>query len=315
MVKVSLVKGNDSYKAVREALELIRADVQVPQDRPILVKPNMVAPDVELCATPVEAVRATLDFLQSLGVKRFIIGEATALAEGDTMGAFKRYGYLPLKDRYDIEFRDFSQDQLVTFEALDQRLQPVHIRLAKTYFESYIVSVARMKSHSQVVATLSIKNIAIGSIYNPDRHSWAWHKPEPDKFAHDPKPLNLSIARLYQTISPDLAIVDGVVGMEGNGPVDGTPIASGVALASTDALALDLLGTEIMGFDWRTVGYLWYLSQIRGLTRQDVQVIGADPATCITRYRAHDKFSWQLGWWVENWREYLKGGYVREREA
>jgi len=270
----------------------------------------MVVPDVELCATPVEAVRATLDFLQELGVEKFIIGEATARREGDTMGGFQRYGYLTLKEAYDVEFRDLNQDEHVTFEALDDSLKPVHIRLAKSYFTSYVVSVARMKTHAQVVVTLSIKNIAIGSIYNPDRHSLGWHTPEPGTFSHKPSSLNLSIARLYQTIPPQLAIVDGVVGMEGDGPVEGTPVRSGVALASNDALALDLVATEVMGFDSRTVGYLWYLVQLRGLSPKDISVLGEDPAKCVTRYKTHKRTPWQLGWWVEDWQSYLKGNYL-----
>ncbi|MCL4535946.1 MAG: DUF362 domain-containing protein [Bacteroidetes bacterium] len=308
MAKVALVKGNESYEAVSRALELVRGEVHIPNDRPILVKPNMVQATVDLCATPVGAVRATLDFLQSLGAKKFIIGEATAGPQGDTMGGFKRYGYMPLKDEYDVELRDFNEDDTVLFEALDPGLNPVHIRLNKTYLECYVVSVARMKSHAQVVATMSIKNIAISSIHNPDRHSWSWHTPQPGKFGHEPRPLNLSLARLYQTVTPSLAIVDGVVGMEGNGPVEGTPVASGVALASTNALALDLVGTGLMGFDYRTIGYLWYLSQLQGLARGEIQVLGEDPAACVTPYKAHDKLAWQLGWWVEHWQEYLKKG-------
>lgn len=313
MARVALVRGSDSYEAVGKALELVRDQVRIPKDKSILVKPNMVQPDVELCATPVDTVRATLDFLQSLGVKKFIIGEATAGPAGDTMGGFKRYGYLPLADQYDIEFRDLGGDELVPFEALGPNLEPVQIRLGRTYLESYVVSVARMKCHNQVVATLSIKNIAISSIHNPDRHSWAWHKPEPGKFSHDPRPLNLSLARLYQAVTPSLAIVDGVIGMEGDGPLNGTPVASGVTLASTNALALDLVGTELMGLDWRTIGYLWYLSQIYGITRTDIEVVGSDPSTCVTRYESHSQMGWQLGWWVENWQEYLKGDYLTKQ--
>ena len=309
MVNVSLVKDDESYDAVTRALELIKKDVRVPRDKAVLVKPNMVVPDVELCATPVQAVRATLDFLQQLGVEKFIIGEATALEEGDTMGAFRRYGYFSLHDDYDVEFRDLNHDELVSFEALDQSLKPVHIRLAKTYFNSYVVSVARMKTHIQVLATLSIKNIAIGSIFNLDRHSLGWHKPEPGTFSHDPRPLNLSIAKLNQAISPELAVIDGVVGMEGDGPVNGTPVSSGIALASTDTLALDIVATEVMGFDWRAIGYLWYLTQLRTLSRENIQVLGEDLMTCITRYEAPETMPSALGWFVEDWQTYMGGGY------
>jgi len=311
MVRVGLAKGDRSYQAVRQALELVRDQVTVPAGRPVLIKPNMVSPTVELAATPVDAVRATMDFLKELGVERFIVAEGTAMREGDTMGTFKRFGYLRLKERYDVEFRNLHDDDHVEFEALDESLRPVTIRLARSLFESYLVSVARMKTHLQVMVTLAIKNIAIGSIYNPDRHSLAWHEREPGTFSHDPKPLNLSIARLNRSLSPALSVVDGVVGMDGDGPVGGTPISSGVALAGTDALAVDMVGSELMGFDYRMVGYLWYLSQLRGLSREEIEVVGEDPAQCLTRYRPFGRLPEVLGWWVDNWRSYLEGNYLK----
>lgn len=315
MVRVGLARGVRSYDAVRRALDLIAKDVRVPGDRPVIVKPNMVSPTVELAATPVQAVEATLDFLTELGVKRFIIAEGTALPEGDTMGAFQRFGYMPLKDRYNVEFRNLHDDEHVTFEALDGDLHPVRIRLAKSLFNSYVVSVARMKTHLQVIVTLSVKNLAIGSIYNPDRHSLAWHQVEPGKFSHDPRPLNLSLARLNLARTPDLSVIDGVVGMEGKGPVAGTPVASGVALASVDALAADLVGTELMGFDYRTVGYLWFLSQMRGLSREQIEVVGEDPARCVTRYKPYERLQELLGWWTPLWRQYLTGNFLLEEPA
>jgi len=275
--------------------------MRVPRDLPVLIKPNLVSPSFELAATPVDAVRATMDFLVELGVERFVIGEATAGCNGDTYAAFKRYGYLALKDGYDVEFRDLNQDEPVTFEILDCNLAPVTVRLAKTYLTSYLVSVARMKSHNAVVATLSIKNTAIGSILNPDRHV---HR-------HEPQPINLSLVRLYQAAPPSLAVIDGVVGMEGNGPVDGTPISSGIALAGTDALAVDVLGSELMGFDPRAIGYLWYLGELKNLHREGIVVLGEDPVTCITRYKGHDTLAKHFAWWVEEWESYVGGDYFR----
>ena len=311
MTRVGLARGNQSYQAVRRALDLIGGEVQAPRDRPVLIKPNMVSPTNELAATPVDAVRATLDFLTELGVERFIIAEGTAMPEGDTLGAFQRFGYMSLKERYDVEFRNLHDDEHVEFEALDADLTPITIRLAKSLFESYLVSVVRMKTHLQVIVTMAIKNIGIGSIYNPDRHSLAWHKAEPGKFSHDQRPLNLYLARLNLALTPALAVVDGVVGMEGKGPVAGTPVASGVALAGTNALAVDILGSELMGFDYRTVGYIWYLSQMRGLSREVIEVVGEDPTKCVTRYAPYEKTPELLSWWVPDWRERLSGSYLK----
>ncbi len=309
MVKVGLARGDESYETVKKALDLISEDVHVSDDRPVLIKPNMVSPSFELCATPVGAVRATMDFLQEKGVYKFTIGEGTAL-NGDTMGGFERYGYFSLREEYDVQFQDLNRDDSVMFEALDDTLEPARIRLSKSLFNSYLVSVGRMKTHNQVIATLSIKNIAIGSIRNEDRHSRSSHELQPGTFSHEPRSLNLSIARSNQTLSPDLAVIDGIVGMEGNGPVNGTPVSSGVALASTESLGVDLVGTELMGIDWRTIGYLWYLSHLKDLSREDIEVVGENVSECVTRYEPHETMPWQLGWWVEDWKQYLGGDYL-----
>jgi uncharacterized protein (DUF362 family) len=311
MLNVGLAKGNKSYEAVSKALELVRDDISIPNDRPVLIKTNMVSPTVELASTPVDAVRAAMTFLRSLGVKKFIVAEGTSMQEGDTMGAFRRFGYLPLQDSFDVEFRNLHDDDKILFEALDEDLKPITIRLARSLFTSYLVSVARMKTHLEVILTLSIKNVAIGSIYNPDRQCLMWHMPEHGKFSHKPKPLNLCIARLNQARTPDLAIVDGVIGMEGKGPSQGTPVNSGVALAGANALAVDLVGAELMGFDPRTVGYLWYLSKIRKISRKDVKVVGEDPTQCITRYLPYEGMSEILGWYVKEWEQYLHGNYIQ----
>jgi hypothetical protein len=78
MTRVGLARGDESYQTVRKALDQIAADVQIPTDRPIVIKPNMVATSVELAATPVGAVRATMDVLTALGAERFIISNSSS---------------------------------------------------------------------------------------------------------------------------------------------------------------------------------------------------------------------------------------------
>jgi uncharacterized protein (DUF362 family) len=312
MAKIGLARGTRSYETIRKALDLIADEVAIPPDKAILVKPNLVSDTVELAATPVDAVRAVLDFLKSMGAQDLIIGEATAGPEGNTTGAYERFGYLPLQDEYGIELRDLNKDEnYIVFEAFDPDLGPVNLHLNKIYFDTYLVPVARLKTHNRVMVTMAIKNIAIGCIRNIERHSMAWHEPERGKFSHSPRPINLYLARLAQVLTPELAVIDGVVGMEGSGPVDGTAVDSGVAIAGTNALAADIIGSEVMGFDYRTIGYLWYLSEILKMDRQDITVVGERPGDCITRYQPHETTQAQLGWWVDNWRELLHGDYFK----
>jgi uncharacterized protein (DUF362 family) len=298
MTKVGLAAGDKSYNTVRRALDLISDDIEIPRDLPVLIKPNMVSDHIELATTPLQAVRATLDFLTELGVKKFIIGEGCARLK-DTMDAFKRFGYLSLRDEYNVELRDLNKDDFITFKVLDTNLKWVTVRLARSCFDSYIVSVTRMKTHNRVGVTLAIKNMAIGAILDTDR--------QPDwggLVCHTPREINLSISRLAKVVYPHLAIIDGVIGMEGNGPIDGTPISSGVALAGTDALAVDIVGTRLMGFDPRTIGYLWYLSNLRNLSEGDIGVLGEEAGYSARKFKPHEKFQEVLGWWVEDWRSY-----------
>ena len=304
MEKVGLAKGIRSYDTVRKALEHISDDIHIPSNKPVVIKTNMVMPMVKLAATPVQTVQAIMDFLMERGVKKFIVAEGTTQGQ-DTMETFKRFGYFSLKEKYDVELRDLNQDEYVKFEALGMNLEPVTIRLARSFLDCFLISAAPIKTHVRVGATLTIKNLAIGFILDPDRN------PKHDGLvSHEIKDLNLSITRLAQTIVPHLAVADGVVGVEGDSPGNGTPIASGVAFAGTKALAVDLVGTQLMGFDPRTVGYLWYLSQLQNLVLEDIQVMGDDIAEATTHFNPPSNYAETLGWWIENWREYAEGDYL-----
>ena len=295
MAKVALVKGNESYDAVRRALELIRDDVEAPS-KPVLIKPNVVSDRGELCVTPVAALRAVLDFLQELGVKRFILGEGTAEG-GDTMGAFQKFGYMALKDDYDLDIVDLNRDETIEVTAYDTNCKPMKLRVARTVLDSYRVSVARMKTHDAVVATLAVKNLAVGSIVNGDRKN----------LSHAYPAMNLTLAHMNMERSPNLSIIDGVIGMEGDGPVSGTAISSGVALASTDSAAVDVVGAQVMGYDPSTIGYLHYLMELQGLTLDDIHVLGDKTKDCVTKYKDHPAYKSQLKWQVGDWRTILAG--------
>jgi len=293
LTRVSLVRGDESYDAVARALSLVRDDVKAPSG-PVLIKPNLVSGRVDLCATPVAAVRAVLDFLQELGVKRFIVGEGTA-GGGDTVAAFERYGYTALRDDYDVQLVDLNADRTIDAVAYDADCRPMTLRVARLVADSYRVSVARMKTHDTVIATLAVKNLVVGSIVNSDR----------SRLSHAYRAMNLTMARMNMERPPDLSVIDGVVGMEGDGPVSGTAKASGVALAGVDAAAVDVIGAQVMGYDPRTIGYLHYLMELQGFTPGDIQVLGEQVADCATKYKDHPHYEAELQWQVDEWREIL----------
>ncbi|MDP7208164.1 MAG: DUF362 domain-containing protein, partial [Candidatus Bathyarchaeota archaeon] len=99
---------------------------------------------------------------------------------------------------------------------------------------------AKPKTHDCVIATLSIKNVVVGSFVTA---------PEKEKIHQGAKAINLNIAKLAKHCMPSLGLIDGFEGMEGAGPIDGDPVRLGVASASLNPVSLDAVMAWIMGFD------------------------------------------------------------------
>jgi len=211
------------------------------------------------------------------------------------MAAFERYGYTSLLDDYDVQLVDLNKDETVDVVAYDADCRPMTLQIARTVVDSYRVSVARMKTHNRAIATLAVKNLAVGSII-----------PNRSKLSHSYRAMNLTLARMNMERPPSLSVIDGVVGMEGNGPVGGTAKNSGVALAGIESAAVDVVGAQVMGYDPLTLGHLYYLMELRGFAVGDIQVLGENLQDCVTKYEDHPDYEAQLGWHVDGWRELLR---------
>jgi uncharacterized protein (DUF362 family) len=111
--------------------------------------------------------------------------------------------------------------------------------------------------------------------------------------------MNINLALLAARLRPHLSVLDGFVGMEGSGPVNGTPVPWGIAVAGTDPLAVDVLAAQLMGFDLKDVGYLNYCAQL-GLGCADlaaIQVVGNTSAQAVThRFTPHPRHHEQRCW-------------------
>ncbi|NOX44432.1 MAG: DUF362 domain-containing protein, partial [Caldiserica bacterium] len=209
----------------------------------VLVKPNCVSSTNQLAATHVDALEAVLEAVTAHDPKRVIVGEGSA---EDTDRAFRDFGYHRLAERFDVEFLDLNRDRYEILEVFGAGGERIPVRVSRTALESFRVSVALPKTHDTVIVTLSLKNMVVGSILGNDK--WRIHQGHPA--------INLSLAHLGRWLRPHLGVIDGFVGMEGDGPTAGTEVPHRVALAGTDPVALDAVATCLMGFDPREVGYL-----------------------------------------------------------
>jgi len=146
------------------------------------------------------------------------------------------------------------------------------------------VSVGPAKTHDAVVVTLSIKNMAVGSILKEDK----------EKIHSGFRGINKSIAMLYEYTHPHLAIIDAWESMEGNGPYDGSKVETHFAVASTNALAADTLVSELMGFNPLQIGYLNMLGAES--TKVQTEIIGQDRASFQFHFKPHKTYLEQISW-------------------
>ncbi len=294
--RVALIQGDERYTNVIQALDAIRDDLDLSGKKRVLIKPNFVSAGCPLGTTHRDAVRAVLDFLRERGVADVTLAEGTAL--GGIGRAIHNYGYQPLVDTYGLRVVDLNRDEAIEVAAWDSRLRPMKLAVARTVIESdFRISVGPPKTHDTVIVTLSLKNMAVGSL--------AGHK----RRIHQGFPgINLNLYHMAYHVAPHLAILDGFQAMEGNGPVSGRAVDWRIAIASADFLAADSLAASLMGFPPEQVGYLHYC-QLKGLGQGDVarmEIVGNVAPDQVRRsFKPHLTYKQQLKWQIEDAERYL----------
>ena len=212
----------------------------------VLLKPNLVEFDYRTCInTDVAVVAAALEVFRSLGAAQVRIGEGPGHRR-DTYAIAEWARYRSEIPKFDDVFVDLNRDDVSPVQNFAGRKE--------FYFPNavmdadLIVSLAKMKTHHWAGATLSMKNffgIVPGSVYG-------WPKNELHYIG-----IPDSIIALNRVFGPkSFALVDGIIGMEGNGPIQGSPKPVGVMVMGSDLPAVDATCCRIMGIDPAKVEYL-----------------------------------------------------------
>ncbi len=144
------------------------------------------------------------------------------------------------------------------------------------------ISLPKMKTHHYMGVTLSLKNLfgVLPGIY------YGW----PKNLLHFAGVEN-SILDLARTVKIDYVVIDGVEGMEGDGPIMGTTKPVGTLVLSGHPLAADATAARIMGFEPGKVPYLKQASQfLPGLSQGSVTFRGENPRRYATRFDCLDEF-------------------------
>jgi len=285
---VAVARG-DEYQSTSEAIKLIKdriiTQLRLKEVKRIFLKPNWLKFRADwLPITKLDTLRALIDFLGSLGDFSFIVGDATPTVFGwDGKTFLRQANYQILEKEYPkvkvVDLNDFPAKKKFKAKTLDGERW---VRIYKPVLETdFLVSVAKIKTHNTFANTLSLKNVAIGCAHEQDKALFhALGRPhdsreeKPDKQTWYEKVLPMVNYNFYQgskAVYPDLAVIDGVIAMEGDGPSDGTPVNLGITLASLDALSADIVATKMMGFSLNEIPYLDILNNER---KPQIKIIG-----------------------------------------
>jgi len=302
---VSLVSGTDRREMIVRALEPLEKTVRegIRGKKEILIKANLVGPD-PLCAAHVDAVRGVLDFLSPLTRKKVLVGDSTGRVYPGPVGTrkhFEVHGYLNLPKTHRAKLIDLNDRPTHTLWILDERTRPRPINIIDTFLDPdvYLISLTRPKTHGDAIATLSVKNLVMGSPVS-HYHQAAVEGRNEKSFMHAGgyKNFHYNLFLVAGHIRPNLAVIDGLVGMEGNGPTLGTAVEHGIAVAGTDMVAVDRVTLELMKIPFEDVGYLTYCARA-GFGEgnlANIRVIGPPIANHARAYKLHDNIARQMTW-------------------
>jgi len=305
--KVSLATGANRAEVAFNTLQPFAKEIaQAVGNKRIIVKPNMVTSTIQLSAIHKDTIEGILEFYKSINkLQNVVIAESTA--DGPAMTAYDNYGYIPVAAKYKVKLMDLDDAPpklLYVMNELDIRPKPVRMTSLLMDRNNFVMSVARMKTHDRVVATLSLKNVALAAPIKDPGYGWgASRKPgaKSDKaIVHGSgfRAINYNIFNLAFNIRPDLAFIDGFEGMEGDGPNNGTPVDHRIGVAGLDWLAADRVGIELMGIDPLDIGYLNFCADA-GMGQFDlskIDIVGEKLADHIKHYKLSRNIEKELQW-------------------
>jgi uncharacterized protein (DUF362 family) len=228
----------------------------------VLLKPNLVEPHrtLEHINTHPLVIRAAVEAFLGMGASQVVVAEGSGHCR-DNLLVLEESGLADVLAEDKIPFTDLNLSSVVTVPN-----QGKTSKLEVFYFPEeilkadIIVSMAKMKTHHWAGVTLSMKNlfgVMPGIVYGWPKNVLHWAG------------INQCVYDITATLKPHLAIVDGIVGMEGDGPIMGSAVKSGAIVMGTNLPAVDSTCARLMGIDPMKIPYLAAASGTIGSVRAE----------------------------------------------
>jgi uncharacterized protein (DUF362 family) len=236
--KVAVVEaGEDIRAAVERSVELV-GGLRLKGGEHVVVKPNLCNaknPD-GMVITDFRIIEAVIGLVREHSGSVVVVESDNISDTADNRA--RKSGLLDLLDGLGVEFVNLSGDDYEDHEVAGRKL-----RLPRTVLDAdYFVNLPKIKTEGHVSVTLSIKNL--------------FGVPQRRKKSSLHSKLGEILPYLAKVVRSDLIVVDGIIAMEGNGPLIGTPRELGVVVAGVNPVSVDAVCSRMMGFDPREIGYL-----------------------------------------------------------
>lgn len=279
--KVSVVEGSAIESSVRTALDLIGGVEKIvrPGDT-VLIKPNFgvsISSKTGVITDPM-VVEILVALIKEAGPGRLMVGESTVVGF-NTAQVFKELGLEGRFEKLGAELVDLDQDEVVEV-SVPNGFVLKKIKLFKKAYESdRIISVPTMKTHIFTGVSLGLKNMK-GIL--PDAMKKVMHRIGAKERVEEYE-LEYAIADLNSVKPPSMTLIDGFIANEGYKPgtpgIGGTPVEFNTVVAGFDPVAVDAVGSYLMGFDPMEIRHIVFAQNRRiGLAKMDqIEVVGARP--------------------------------------
>jgi uncharacterized protein (DUF362 family) len=250
--------------------------------KPNLVEPSRAAPHVN---THPSVVRAVAEVFRRWRAREVFVAEGQGHCR-DSELVLEQSGLGQVLDSERIEFVDLNHDEVklvpnrLRFTSLAELGLPATLSRA-----DLIVSLPKMKTHHWAGVTLAMKNLfgVMPGVY------YGWPK---NVLHHVGIPG--AIVDINAVVRPHLAIVDGIIGMEGDGPIMGPPRHAGVIVMGSNLPAVDATAARLMGINPLRVAYLaWASGRLGPIAERHITQRGEPIAPLIQNFQLLDHPSLQ----------------------
>lgn len=233
----------------------------------VVLKPNMVeCPYKAPITTRPEVLRAAIKLVDYLGAKNIIVAEGPGHMR-DTELILATTGIGKVCQEMAVPFVDLNLDDCVKVPIKHSFTTCDHFILPKTIMKAdAVVSLPKMKTHHWVGMTAAMKNLF--GIMPGRKYGY------PKNFLHYGGIAHF-ILDLNRVIATRLSIVDAIIAMEGDGPINGTAKEMGLILVGIDPAAVDATCARIMGYDLSELDYICVAGQVIGnIQTSEIEIIG-----------------------------------------